>query len=149
MYEKGVASLLCLLCSSLSLSLLTARPSEKKPMKEQIRMLVDKQRAEGVWYSCETSNLGVLGKDVFAFCLLLNKPNRTFYPKLSFISWNWTNEEKKKRHLYFCMCANTVVHVHAHTHTHTQSYVLRKEQTCLALNLIHSLFFLKSEYQDE
>ena len=72
---------------SLSLSLfLTARPREKQPMKEQIRSLVGKQRAGGVPNSCESSNLGVLGKDVLAFCSLLNKPNRTFSPMLSFMS---------------------------------------------------------------
>lgn len=130
---------------SLSLSLLIARPSEKEQMKEQIRMLVDKQRAEGDRYSCETSNLGVLWKDIFAFCLLLNKPNRTFYPKLSFMSWKWTNEEKKNRDTYTSACVQT----HSCARTHTQSYVLGKEQTCLALNLIYSLFFLKPEYQNE
>ena len=130
---------------SLSLSLLIARPSEKEQMKEQIRMLVDKQRAEGVRYSCETSNLRVLGKDIFAFYLLLNKPNRTFYPKLSFMSWNWTNEEKKNRDTYTSACVQT----HSCACTHTQSYVLGKEHTCLALNLIYSLFFLKPEYQNE
>lgn len=74
---------------SLSLSLspfLTARPGEEQPMEEQIRSLVGKQRAGGAPNSCESSNLGVLGKDVLAFCSLLNKPNRTFSPILSFMS---------------------------------------------------------------